>query len=570
LTADSTPDEPVPAPPAAPDPRPDGRPDGANAEQSGASSEAAAASASATDQQRVARGAGIIAAFTLLSRIAGFVRDQVIVHVFGATRTTDAFWMAFTIPNVMRRLVAEGALTVAFVPIYKEVLADEGEEPAKRFLAGSLGLVLLGVLGVTVLGILGAEGLIWVFASGFADDPAVFDLAVQLTRWLFPYVYMISLVALAMGALNAHDRWAAPAAAPIFLNVSFISLTLFFADAFDPPIFVLVAGVLVGGLAQVLLQLPALARAGLLVVPRFELSPRIRELLRKMAPQVFALASYQLNIILLRQFASYLPEGQVTYYYNADRLMQFAYGVFAVAIAQAALTTMSEQRAAAQYRRLLATWRYSVRLTSFVTLPASLGLMAVALPVAGTFYLHGAFGWDDVQLTAWTTVAFAPGLAAQGIARSTIQVFYSLKDTKTPVAASFAALLTVLVSAWLLMPYEVVGLAAALSISAWVQVVLLLVLLRLRIRSLAADVPLGLGEILKALALQAAVAVIACGAAWAIGEMGDWQAGPTVNNVIVLFGAVMVAIAIYGGGALALRFEEVQPVLSKVRRKLGR
>jgi putative peptidoglycan lipid II flippase len=523
-------------------------------------------------RSRVARGAGIIAIFTLVSRIAGFVRDQVIVHVFGASRLTDVFWTAFTIPNVMRRLVAEGAVSAALVPLYTEIRTKEGDESARTFLRASLGLVVVGVLALTLIGMASSRWLVWIFASGFAKDPATFELAVDLTRWLFPYVYLVSLVALSMGALNAHERYAASAASPILLNVGFIAATLFIpGHLFDPPIFVLVVGVLAGGAMQVALQIPAMKSAGLLVMPRIDLKlPAIRTLLIRLVPQLFGLAVYQLNIIVLRQFASYLPEGQITYYYNADRLMQFAYGIFAVSIAQAALPAMAEAEAKGDHRGLLATWRYATGLTNFVTIPAAVGLMAIALPLTSTFYFHGAYTWTDVLRTATTTLAFAPGLIAQGATRTTVQAFFALKDTKTPVWTSTASLVSVVVFGWLLLPYEVEGLSWALTLSTFVQLVLLYVMLGRTVKKVAPDVPLGMRKLTASIVKQTVLATLACAAAYAIARAGTWDAGFTVVNGGILMAALAAAMAIYGLGAMLLRFEELDVVMQKVRRRFKR
>lgn len=596
------------------------------------SDEKAPAPPAAAPAENLTRNAGIVAAFTLLSRIAGFVRDQVIIHFFGATRTTDVFWMAFTIPNVLRRLVAEGALTVAFVPVYTET-REESDVAAKRFLAASFGLVAVGMIGVCGLGMLGAPALVWAFASGFADDPAAFALCVSLTRWLFPYVYFISLMALAMGVLNAHRRFAAPAAAPILLNLTFIGSALFLREAFDPPIFVLVIGVLAGGVAQLLLQIPSLLRAGLLVWPRLDLgSPAIRKLLRLLAPAVFGLAIYQLNIILLRQFASHLPSGQITYYYNADRLIQFAYGVFAIAISTAALPTLSEHYARGRLDDLTATWRSSTNLTNFVTIPATFGLMAVAYPLVSVGYFHGKFTLEDVRMTAATTMAFAPGLVALGAVRATIQVFYAAHDTKTPVLASGVSLVSVLIFGFAFFRYEVVGLGAALTVATWVQLGVLGLLLKRKLQNptriegpsgahvfiddkrwrsemptregqtsttlfltglapgthsvsfrlageeverrdvevVAAVSKLRAGRVMLASLRQTALAVVSCAAAYGVTFAGTFDDGPTVKNAAVLFGAMAVAIAMYGGGALLFHFPEAAPVRRKIMSKLKR
>jgi putative peptidoglycan lipid II flippase len=510
---------------------------------------------------RVARAAVVVGGFTLLSRIFALGRDLAISHIFGATRLTDVFFLAFTIPNVLRRLVGEGGVTVAFVPVYARVRESQGEDEAKRFLAATFGLAAVGVLVLTVLGIVGAPALVTLFASGFRAEPETFQLAVDLTRWLFPYVYCISLVAVAMGALNAHGHFAAPAAAPALLNVSIVVATLFFQHLFDPPIYVLVGGVLVGGVLQLLLQIPALMRTGIFVLPRLSLDENVRDLLRTGAPALFGLAVYQLNIVILRQLASYLPEGHMTYYYNADRLTQFAFGVFGVAIATAALPTMSEQAAKGDHKAMLSTWRFSTSLTNFVTIPSALGLGAIALPIVAVLYRHGAFTWDDTTRTAWATVAFAPWLVATAAVRSTVQAFYALKDLRTPVIVGGVTVVLTLGFGLGLLRYEVVGLCVALSAASWVQLIVLVVWLRLRVG------PLGLREIAKGAAAQTALACAAVAPAWAIGFYGsDWKDGFSLVNAGLLGAAIFVAALVYGGGAMLFGFKEG----NAVREKLGR
>lgn len=523
--------------------------------------------ASTGDQsaRRVTRAALVVGGLTLASRIAGLVRDLVISHVFGATRTTDVFFIAFTIPNVLRRLVAEGGVTVAFIPVYAEVRENDGLAEARRFLKATFGLALVGVAALTVLGILFAPQLVWLFASGFADEPEVFELGVALTRWLFPYVYFISLVALAMGALNAHDHFAAPAAAPVLLNVSIVGCAIGLVELFEQPVFVLVAGVLLGGVLQMLAQIPALKKTGLLVLPSFNWRhPAVKRLLTVLAPALFGLGVYQINIIVLRQLASWLPAGHMTYYYNADRLTQFAFGVFGVAIATAALPALSEHAARGDRVALLGTWRHSVSLTNFVVIPAAVGLATIAMPVVAVLYRHGAFTWEDCNFTASATIAFAPWLVSTAAVRSTTQCFYALKDMKTPVWVSGLSVLLTLGLGVALLDYQVTGLCIALSAASWVQLVVLTGLLRRRLG------PIGLGKLVKSAAQQSVLTVIACVPAWFVAQLGRWEAGASARNVLVLGGAVGVAMAIYGIGALVLGLEEAKGVRAKVVRRFKR
>lgn len=513
----------------------------------------------------VARAAVVVGVLTLVSRVAALVRDLAISHVFGATRLTDVFFMAFTIPNVLRRLVAEGGTTVAFIPVYTQVREKDGQETARRFLAATFGLVLVGVLVMTVVGVLAAPALVWAFASGFADEPEAFALGVELTRWLFPYVYFISLVALAMGALNAHGHFAAPAAAPVLLNVAIVGAMLVLHGFFEQEVYVLVVGVLAGGVLQLLAQLPALKAHGLLVWPSFDWKmPAVQRFFRVLAPALFGFGVYQVNILVLRQLASYLPEGHMTYYYNADRLAQFAFGVFSVAIATAALPKMSEHAAKGEREELLSTWRHSVRLTNFVIIPAAAGLAAIALPIVAVLYRHGAFTWKDVEQTALATMAFCPWLVATSAVRSTTQVFYALEDLKTPVKVSAFTVVLTLAFGIALLDYQVAGLCMALSLASIVQLVVMTVLLRRRVGRL------GLSKLLTASAKQAALTVVAVALAYGVSSFGEWEAGASLRNLLVLGGSMAVAMAVYAAGALALGMDEATAVSRRVSAKLSR
>lgn len=424
----------------------------------------------------------VIAFFTALSRFFGLLRDVVLTHVFGASEATDAFFIAFTIPNMLRRLMAEGALTVAFVPVYTKIKEQKGFEAGRKFYQEILGWVILITILMTLIGILFASPLVYLFASGFLQDQSKFSITVHLLSGLFPYVLLVSVWALWAGIMNAHNYFAAPAAAPIFLNLGMIIAVFLFASHTAQPIFSLVIGVLLGGLLQLALQIPFLIKLRLFVRPIFFAhSPDVRYLAKIMFPALFGLAVYQINMIILRQLGSYLPHGQISYYYNADRLMQFSLGVFAVSIASAALPAMSEHLAKQDMSAFGKTFSFLIRFTNFLSFPAALGLMVLAYPIVSVIYFHGEYTFTDVTTTASALVAFAPSLVAISQTRIIIQAFYALTDLKTPVQI---ALITVVVNFFIgvvLVRYEVAGLAATLSISSFIQMICLFVMLCRRI-----------------------------------------------------------------------------------------
>lgn len=468
--------------------------------------------------------------FTAVSRVFGLIRDTMIVHVFGASGITDAFLVAFTIPNVMRRLVAEGALTVAMVPIYTRVLQQQGQQAAKRFFAAVMGLLMTSLLAFVIFSMIFAKQWVYIFAAGFSRNPEKLLLTADLTRWLFPYVLLISLVALFMGVLNSHKHFAAPAAAPIVLNLCMIA-----ACALSRNIYFLVAGVLVGGVLQLLLQIPFLAKKNLLVKPstHWHMEP-VKQLARMMLPALVGVATYQLNIVVLRQLASTLPDGHVSYYYFADRLTQLALGVFATAVATTSLPAMSTDTSHKNPDALFTTWLASCQLTHFIVLPACLALGLLAQPIVSVLYGHGSFGLQDMQITAAATTAFAPGLIAASLSQVTVQGFYAYQDMRTPVVISVVCMFANLAFGWLLLDYGVAGLAGAVSLSAWLRMILLLIFLHNRVPKLRFATCVGL------LTRPAIPATIAIFLAWHIASWGNWPLGTCMHNAMVL--AVMVCV----------------------------
>ncbi|MDA0713248.1 MAG: murein biosynthesis integral membrane protein MurJ [bacterium] len=515
--------------------------------------------------RNITKSAGVVAFFTMCSRVAGLARDIVTFHFFGATALTDAFFVAFTIPNIMRRFVAEGALTIAFIPIYSEVRKKEGEQKALEFYAAVIGLLLITLTVLVIVGVIFAGYLVYALASGFASDPSQMEIATLLTRYMFPYIFFISLVALSMGVLNSHNHFAVPAASPILLNLSMIGCTFLLYSQFAEPIFALAVGVILGGVLQLLIQVPALYRYGLWIAPSFHFNIKpVRKLLRVMFPALFGIGVYQLNLVILRQLGSYLPAGQISYYYNADRLMQLALGVFSIAIATAALPAMSEQTASGDKAGLLRTWQFSTKLTNFITIPAAFGLGLIGIPIVATLYLHGQYHWTDVQFTAFATMAFLPGLISVAIFRTTVQVFYALEDLRTPVIVAAVTVVVNFALGVALLKYEVVGLSLSLTISSWFQTLLLLLLMRIRLGKLKAK------NLLKSMAKQTIMAIFSTGAAYFICSTAVWSNGPTLINIVTLFVSILVAIVLYISGALLFKCDEVFLVRDMVQARLRR
>ena len=387
---------------------------------------------------KLTRAAGVVGSFTLLSRVAGLLRDMVVGYLFGSQGAADAFFVAFRIPNLLRRLTAEGALTVAFVPVFTSYLAQKGKHEAAHVARIVFTFVALFLGFLTFLGIVLADPLTRVFAPGFLADQEKFALTVFLTRLMFPYIFFISLVALAMGVLNTLRHFMAPALSPVLFNLCIVACALLLSPVLDQPIASLAYGVLAGGIAQLVLQLPYLSRLG--ISPGFNLNfrhPALGRLLFLMGPAVFGAAVYQINVLVSTMLASLLPHGSVSYLYYADRLLEFPIGVFAIALGTAALPSFAALVATKNMEELRATLAYSLRLVNFISLPATFGLIAVAVPVFAVFFQRGAFNADTTVNTAQALVCYAVGLWGISGTKLVAPVFYALEDTKTPVWIAF-------------------------------------------------------------------------------------------------------------------------------------
>ncbi|MFH1135949.1 MAG: murein biosynthesis integral membrane protein MurJ [Pseudomonadota bacterium] len=439
-----------------------------------------------SEKKKIAKAAGIVGSATLLSRVLGLIRDQVTAYYFGAGVEADAFFVAFRIPNLLRRLLAEGALTASFIPIFSEYLTTRSRAEAVSLARAALTFFSLVLLLATILGIVSSSWLIRVFAPGFVDDPYKFQLTVTLTQVMFPYIFLVGLLALAMGILNSLDKFAGPALAPVFLNLGMILTVFFLYRFFDPPIMALAAGALIGGVMQLLVQVPYLAGQGGFIGLNFNFKhPALKRIVLLMAPATLGAAAYQISVFINTLLASYLPLGSVSYLYYADRIMQFPLGVFAVAMGTAVLPSMSRQAAANDLKALKSTLSYSLRLVSFITIPAAVGMIVLSEPIIRLLFQRGQFDLAASQATAEALIAYAVGLWSLSAVQVLARVFYSLKDTLTPVKISIVSLATNAVLCLILMwPLKHTGLALASSGGSVVNFILLTVFLRRRLGTL--------------------------------------------------------------------------------------
>jgi len=401
---------------------------------------------------RITRAAGVVSFFTLLSRLTGLLRDMVVGYLFGAQGVADAFFVAFRIPNLLRRLTAEGALTAGFIPVFTDYLTNRGKDEAIR--VARIVFTFTGLLlgGLTILGIIFAVPLSELFAPGFLADQEKFALTVSLTRLMFPYIFFVSLVALAMGVLNSLRHFMAPALSPVLLNLSIVVCAVLLAPFLDRPVISLGYGVLLGGIAQLLLQLPYLSRHGFTYSPDFHFKdPVLKRLLLLMGPMFFGAAVYQINVLVSTILATLLPEGSVSYLYYADRLLQFPLGIFAVALGTAALPSFSSLVARKQFDELKSGLSYSLGLANFISFPAALGLIVVSVPIFSLLFQRGAFDANATLGTAQALVYFSLGLWGFSGTRLVVPVFYAMEDTRTPVWVAFWSFVLNLLSSLLLM-----------------------------------------------------------------------------------------------------------------------
>ncbi len=438
-----------------------------------------------SEEKSISKAAGIVGLCTLLSRVLGLVRDIVVATLFGSGMAADAFFVAFRIPNLLRRLFAEGSLTIAFIPVFTEYLATRSKQEAFDLARTVLTVLSLILVIVTLLGVLGAPWIVRIQAFGFETGGDRYELTVLLTRITFPYIFLISIVAFFMGVLNSLRRFAAPAAAPVFLNIGMIGAAYFISPHCPEPVMGLAIGVLIGGVLQVVVQIPWLLKEGLRIFPRWDPShPALRRIGLLMLPAIFGAAVYQLNQFVGTLLASFLPEGSISWLYYADRLVQFPLGVFAITVSTVALPSLSTQAAKKEEAGFARTLSHSLRLVFFVTIPSMAGLIILREPIVMVLFERGAFDSVSTAMTSAALFYYVLGLWAFSGIRVLVSAFYAVQDTKTPVRVAVVALVANAAFSLLLMgPMRHAGLALSLSLASTLQFCVLVVMLRRKIRN---------------------------------------------------------------------------------------
>lgn len=409
----------------------------------------------------------------MISRVFGFIRDLVLARVFGADAMTDAFFVAFKIPNFLRRLFGEGAFATAFVPVlteYKEKRSYRELKGLVDHVAGTLGLA---VLAVSLLGVLLAPWVVSLFAFGWvlAEEHPKLELASEMLRLTFPYLFFISLTAFAGGVLNAHNRFGVPAFTPVLLNLALIGAALFLAPRMETPVVALAWGVLIAGVTQFIFQLPFLHQVKML--PRFKPAPRdegVRRIMKLMLPAIFAVSVVQINLLIDTMLASFLVSGSISWLYYSDRLMEFPLGVLGVALATVILPNLSKRHAAEEPEAFSHTLNWALRVTLLLGAPAAVGLAVLAGPMIATLFLSDVFDAQDVLMSRLSLMAYATGLLAFILIKVLAPGYYARQDTKTPVRIGMIAMgANIVFNLALIVPLQHAGLALATSLSAYLN-----------------------------------------------------------------------------------------------------
>ncbi|CAJ0995757.1 murein biosynthesis integral membrane protein MurJ [Sodalis praecaptivus] len=483
-----------------------------------------------------------VSSMTLFSRVLGFIRDAIVARVFGAGMASDAFFVAFKIPNLLRRIFAEGAFSQAFVPILAEYKSQQGEAATRVFVAYIAGLLTLVLALVTVAGMLAAPWVIMITAPGFTDTPEKFALTTALLRVTFPYILLISLTSLVGAVLNTWNRFSVPAFAPTLLNVSMIGFALLAAPLFHPPVMALAWAVVAGGVLQLGYQLPHLKKIGMLVLPRVQFGDAgVWRVLRQMGPAILGVSVSQISLIINTIFASFLVSGSVSWMYYADRLMEFPSGVLGVALGTILLPSLSRSFTRGnhdEYSRLL---DWGLRLCFMLALPSAVALGILAHPLTVALFQYGKFSAFDALMTQRALIAYSMGLVGLILVKVLAPGFYSRQDIKTPVRVAMITLvMTQVMNLTFIGPLKHAGLSLSIGLAACLNAGLLY--WQLRRQNLFQPQPGWLGFFCR---LILAVIIMAAALVGLLSVMPDWAQGAMFWRLLRLMGVVAAGAIVY-------------------------
>ncbi len=521
-----------------------------------------------SEHVKVAKAAGVVGSATLVSRVMGYIRDMVMSWAFGTGLAADAFYVAYRIPNLLRELLAEGSMSAAFIPVFTETLTRESRESARHLANAVFARLLVILVVLTGLGIIFSPYVVKVVAWGWAyrAEHDKYLLGVTLTRIMFPYLLCIGLAALAMGMLNSLRSFLAPALSPVMLNVMTITAVVLSLRFMSQPILGVAIGVVLGGVSQLLIQMPGLKKQGMLIRPQFAPThPGVRRIGFLALPVFLSSSVNQLNIFIGTIFASFLATGSITYLFYGMRFIHFPLGIFGIAIATAVLPTMSAQAARREHEEFRETLSLALRLVFFVMFPAMVGLITLRTPIVNLLLEHGKFDHTSTTGVSAALLYYAVGLWAFAGVRIVAQAFYALQDTRTPVMTAILALITniLLSTAFILWtPLAHGGLALATSLASMLNISLLTIRLRKKIGRI--DAQRILASLIKIVPSSFAMGAIG----WWVSRNPAWYLrGDTLHKAGLLGGTVVVSAIFYISAMWVLRSEELQFILKIIKRK---
>ena len=516
---------------------------------------------------KIARNAVVVGASTLLSRVLGLVRDMVMTAVYGAGMVADAFYVAFAIPNLLRRLVGEGALTVAFISVFTKLREEQGEAEAKKLAATFWLLMTLILAGMTALGMVFAREIVTLFTNPeFRSDPVQFELAVDMTRELFPYLFMIGLVALSMGILNSYQRFFAPAFAPVMLNLAWISAIVLLSGPLLESGIAAMIGVLVGGALQLALQVPFLFKVAGRTWPGLNFRhPALKRIGLLMLPSALAVGVVQINTLIATYFVTEFPGARAQLYYS-NRLTEFPYAIFTLAIATAVLPVLSEQAGRGDRRALLDTLAYGLKMATFIVIPAAVGLALIGTPLIQVIFERGSFTAADTSETALMLIMACVGMWAVAALRILVQAYYAVEDMVTPLVAGAVSLLANGLLCWLLAAQiGRAGVPLAISLAAVANLLALVARLPARVGAL------GLRDQLRTAILTLLATIPMAGLILALNRLPVWERpGELWLKVPMLALAVGGGALLFALAAYILRVSELNMMLEILKKRLRR
>lgn len=509
----------------------------------------------------------IVSVLTMLSRVLGLARDVVFAHTIGAQAGADAFFVAFKIPNFLRRLFAEGAFAQAFVPVLSEYREKGTAEAVKGLIDRVCGCLGITLSGLTLLVVVFAPGVTMVFAPGFWNDPFRFQLTQEMLRITFPYLLLISMTGFAGAILNSYDRFAIPAFTPVLLNLTLVSTAIWLTPYFDQPVMALAWGVLLAGAVQLAFQIPFLWKIHLLPTPKVDFKdPGVKKILLLMAPAIFGVSVSQINLLLDTVLASFLPTGSVSWLYYSDRLVELPLGVFAIAVGTVILPSLSRQYVSENAEQFSRTLDWALRWILLIALPAAVALIILAQPILTVLFEYGKTLPTDTAMASLSLRAYALGLLAFMLIKVLAPGYFSRQDTKTPVKIGIIAMgLNMVFNIALVVPFHYlwqighVGLALATSLSAFVNAGLLYK--GLRRKGVFEPLPGWMSYIVRLIVANVIMGLVLY---FVLLHIGSWSALAVAERILYMAGVCVCGLCVYVAGLLlmGMKLRDFKPNLA--------